>query len=34
MKQQKRTVVLVTHRPQILARVDNLLVMGLDRQIA
>lgn len=34
MKQEKRTVVLVTHRPQILAHVDNLLVMGLGRQIA
>lgn len=34
MKQEKRTVVIVTHRPQILAHVDNLLVMGLGRQVA
>ena len=34
MKQEKRTVVLVTHRPQILAHANNLLVMGLGRQIA
>ena len=34
MKKTKRTVVLVTHRPQILAHVDNLLVMGLGRQVA
>ena len=34
MKQENRTVVLVTHRPQILAHVDNLLVMGLGRQVA
>lgn len=34
MKHQKRTVVLVMHRPQILAHVDNLLVMGPGRRIA
>jgi len=34
MKANKRTVVVVTHRPQILAHLEKLLVMGLGRQIA
>ena len=34
MKAAGRTVVLVTHRPQILRTIDNILVMNQGRQIA
>ena len=34
MKAANRTVVVVTHRPQILRHLNKLLVMGLGRQIA
>jgi ATP-binding cassette subfamily C protein/ATP-binding cassette subfamily C protein EexD len=34
MKAAKRTVVVVTHRPQILAHIDRLLVMSFGNAIA
>ena len=34
MKSAGRTLIVVTHRPQILQHLENLLVMGMGRQIA
>lgn len=34
MKDAGRTLIVVTHRPHILQHIDNLLVMGMGRQIA